>query len=79
VAVEDSVVLQYPLAGRLGFRDGSLIHNLKDGRIYLVSDNKRRLVTGPDILAALGAVGKDVITVSDEEINLQKEGEEISQ
>ena len=30
-----------PYAGILGFRDGTIIHNLGDGKIYVVSDNKR--------------------------------------
>lgn len=79
VKVPEEIAANYLLSGKLGFRDGSLICNLKDGKIYLIADNKRRHVTGPDILKALGAEGKDVVMVSDEEINLQSEGEEIWQ
>ena len=61
--------------GTLGFRDGSLIQNAKDGRIYLISDSKRRLLTAP-----LGDYGFDysqVIEVSDAEIQFHTEGEDI--
>ena len=61
--------------GRLGFRDGSLIQNAKDGKIYLISGAKRRLLTAP-----MGDYGFDysqVIEVSDAEIQFHVEGESI--
>ena len=36
------------LVGTLGFRDGTLIKNIADGKIYLISQNKRRQIVSPD-------------------------------
>jgi hypothetical protein len=57
------------------FRNGSLIHNLADGKIYLIEEGKRRHVTDPDVLETLGASWKDVTRVSLAEVNLHPEGE----
>lgn len=68
-----------PLAkAPLGFRDGTLIHNFADGKIYLISGNRRRHITSPDSLARFGWSRRDTITVSDDEANLHREGEVLS-
>lgn len=61
--------------GTVGFRDGSLVKNFVDGKLYLVSDNKRRLVTSPDVPYL---VGKPIIVASEAEINLHDEGDQIN-
>ena len=63
--------------GVLGFRDGSLIKNIADGKIYLVSGNKRRLVTSPDIFDYYGLDRSGVVEVSERETMLHDEGEPI--
>ncbi len=40
VDATESALSGFKLAGKLGFRDGTLIKNIADGRIYLVSQNK---------------------------------------
>lgn len=75
VETTEAAVQHYRIAAKMGFRSGSLIHNLADGKIYLVSDNKRRHVTSPDVLERLGASRADVVSVSLTEINLQELGE----
>ena len=63
------------VVGTLGFRDGSLIQNAKDGKIYIVSNAKRRLITAP-----LGDYGFDysqVVEVSDAEVQFHTEGPDI--
>jgi hypothetical protein len=70
---EDSFPVK--IVGTLGFRDGSLIQNAKDGRIYLISSSKKRLITAP-----LGDYGFDysqVIEASDAEIQFHGDGEDI--
>lgn len=67
----------YRRAGKLGFRDGTLIKNFVDGRIYLISNSRRRLVTSPNVLAQLGGEGA-VMSVADEYIKMHLEGEPIS-
>jgi len=62
---------------KLGFRDGSLLYNVADGKIYLISENKRRHIISPDALELLGISPNDAVKVSDYEINLQELGESI--
>lgn len=77
IQTSEAAVAKYRIAGRLGFREGSLIYNIKDGHTYLIADNKRRHVTSPDVLSRLGAKPQDVIIVSDAEINLHETGDTI--
>ena len=64
----------YKIMGKLGFRSGSLIHNIADGKIYLVSENKLRHIQSPRALALIGAVYDDAIVVSDSDVKLHEEG-----
>lgn len=64
-------------AGILGFRDGTIIHNLADGKIYVVSDNKRLHVKTPDAFPE-GWIEANKIVVSEQEANLHKDGIEIN-
>lgn len=77
VETSEIAISKYRLSGRLGFRDGTLIHNIGDGRMYLVEGNLRRHITSPDILDRLGATVDDFIVISSTELELHKEGEEI--
>lgn len=63
------------IVGSLGFRDGSLIQNFKDGKLYLVSDAKKRLLTAP--LEDYGFDWTDVISISDEEAKFHQDGMEL--
>lgn len=66
-----------PYAGILGFRDGTIIHNLADGKIYVVSDNKRLHIKDPDAFPK-GWIQENMITVNEQEANLHKDGQEIN-
>lgn len=68
-------VAQFTYGGYLGFRDGSLIKNLADGKIYLVSGNKRRHIKSPDVFIRYGLDRNLVFEVSEAEANLHQEGE----
>ena len=65
------------LAGKLGFRDGTLIKNISDGKIYLISQNKRRHVTDPDTFSKYGLDRNSVVEVSDMETNMHDLGENL--
>jgi hypothetical protein len=65
-----------PLAGTLGFRDGTLIKDITSGRIYLISRSRARLVANPDVLDILGR--DRIIEVSKSEIDIHLEGEPIN-
>lgn len=63
--------------GYLGFRDGTLIHNFADGKLYLISGNKRRQITSPDVFQRYGIKRDSAIVVSEDEVALHAEGEPI--
>jgi hypothetical protein len=65
------------LAGKLGFRDGSLIKNLADGRMYLVSQNKLRHIVDPDSFDRYGLDRSKLVEVSDKEISAHDLGENL--
>ena len=58
--------------GSLGFRDGTLIRDISDNRLYLISDNKRRHITNPDVLLWLKS---SIIEVSHNEVLAHDEGD----
>jgi hypothetical protein len=63
------------LVGRLGFRDGTLIKNIADGKMYLVSQNKLRHIVDPDIFTKYGLDRSNLIEVSEAEIKAHDIGE----
>lgn len=71
----EAAVSKYKISAKMKFRSGSLIHNLADGKIFLIEGSKRRHITSPDALERIGAKMKEVVTVSLDEINLHEEGE----
>lgn len=71
-------VAGHPYQGFLGFRDGTLINNIADGKIYLISGNLRRQITSPDVFERFGLDRTKVVEVSDEETKLHKEGVALS-
>lgn len=62
----------------LVFRDGTLIFNIRDARLYLVSGGKRRQITSPAALRRLGATRDSAMVVSDADVNLMKLGAAIN-
>lgn len=65
------------LVGKLGFRDGTLIKNIADGKMYLVSQNKLRHIVDPDIFNKYGLDRSRLIEVSDLEIKAHEIGENL--
>jgi hypothetical protein len=74
----ETALAGYPIAAtKLGFRDGTLLNNIANGKMYLVSENLLRHVTSPRILSLLGLTKHDAVDVSDAEIKIMKVGEDI--
>ena len=73
----ESAVLHIKLVGKLGFRDGSLIKNIADGKMYLISQNKRRHITNPDVFAKYGLNRNDIIEVGEAEANMHDIGDNL--
>jgi hypothetical protein len=65
------------LVGKLGFRDGALIKNIADGKMYLVSQNKLRHIVDPDIFDRYGLDRSNLIEVSEAEIKAHNIGESL--
>jgi len=77
VNAEESSLSNIKLVGKLGFRDGTLIKNIADGKIYLVSQNKRRHIIDPDSFGKYGLDRSKVIEVSESEINIHDLGDNL--
>ena len=63
------------LVGKLGFRDGTLIKNIADGKMYLVSQNKLRHIVDPDVFIKYGLDRSNLIEVSEAEVKAHDIGE----
>jgi hypothetical protein len=74
ISAGNESVSKLPVGGVLGFRDGSLIKDVSDGKIYLVSDSKVRHITSVDALELFG----EPMLVSHDEVKIHLEGEEIN-
>ncbi len=72
-----SAISSIPYGGVLGFRDGTIIHNLADGKIYIVSDGKRIHLKSPYIFPE-GWLEDKKILVSQKEVDIHKDGQEIN-
>jgi hypothetical protein len=72
IKTTDDKLSKLVIAGTLGFRDGTLIKDIYDGKIYLVSDSKRRHIVDPDVLEWLNV---EVILAGQKEVLIHEEGE----
>ena len=76
VDTSEAALAKYPVGIlKVGFRDGSLLNNVADGRMYLVSAGKLRHIVDPAVLDRLG--NPEPRVVSDAEINSMRQGEPI--
>lgn len=74
ISTTEDKISNLKLFGVLGFRDGTLIKDISDGKIYLISDSKRRHVTEPEVLEWLDS---KIIEVGQKEISIHDEGEKL--
>lgn len=79
VNATEEAVSKIKLAGKLGFRDGTLIKDISDGKMYLISQNKRRHIKSPDVFDIFGLDRSLMIEVSDAEANMHELGEPLWQ
>lgn len=63
------------ISGIIGFRDGTLIRDISNHKIYLISDYKKRHVINPDIIKNLGFRNDDILLVSAKETAVHQDGE----
>ena len=74
----DASVSKFKQVGVLGFRNGTLVRNIADGRYYLISENKRRHIVSPDVFEYYGFDMAYAMSVSQAEIDIHDEGEVLS-
>lgn len=77
VYATEAAVAGMKLVGKLGFRDGTLIKNIADGKMYLISQNKRRHIKSPDKFEQYGLDRSSLIEVSESEANMHDLGEDL--
>lgn len=77
VMASEGSLVNIKTAGKLGFRDGTLIKNIADGKIYLISQNKRRHVVSPDVFDIYGLDRSAIIEVSELEASMHDLGENL--
>ena len=77
VNASETALTGFKIAGKLGFRDGTLIKNVADGKIYLVSQNKLRHIVDPDSFSKYGLDRSKMIEVSETEISAHDLGEKL--
>lgn len=74
IETKEPMLVNFTIDGVLGFRDGTLVKDISDGKIYLISDSKRRHITDPDVLVWMDT---EVIDVGQKEIFVHAEGEKL--
>jgi hypothetical protein len=72
VKTQETMLSAFQMSGALGLRDGTLVKNVADGKMYLVSDSKLRHITDADILEWWPA---EIVKVGDKEISAHTQGE----
>jgi len=85
VKTTEKTVQKYRISSKLKFRNGSLIWNISDGRIYLIENGLRCWVRNPDWFYTLGLDPADlkynmgkIICVSASDLNLHEIGEDLN-
>ena len=74
IKTNEGMINKLLMSGTLGFRDGSLVKDVSDGKIYLISDSKRRHIISPDVLEWMNT---EVIDAGQKEILVHEEGDPI--
>lgn len=80
VETTEAACAKFKVVAKLKFRNGSLLMDVTDGRVYFISEGRRRLLTSPEAWTKVGAVhGYTWPTkVSQTEILLHEEGDPIT-
>jgi hypothetical protein len=78
VETSEAALSKYRVVSKLRFRNGSLLRSVSSGKMYFISDGKRRHIQGPDVFDRLqieAVFGQNTfINVSPEELELHPEG-----
>lgn len=77
IEATENAVGHYKILGKLGFREGTIIQNIADGKMYLISNNKRCHITDPAFFTEKGFDRNRVVVASNADTELHKDGEVI--
>ena len=77
INAEEAALANIKLVGKLGFRDGTLIKDISNGKMYLVSQNKKRHIKSPDVFEKYGLDRSKLIEVSELEVDIHEDGEDL--
>lgn len=77
VLATEQAISTMKVIGKLGFRDGTLIKNIADGKMYLISQNKKRHIVSPDSFDRYGLDRSSVVEVSESEADMHLTGENL--
>lgn len=77
VDATEASLLNFKIAGKLGFRDGTLIKDISNGKLYLISQNKKRHIVSPDVFTKYGLNKSKVMEVSMSEAQAHELGEDL--
>lgn len=77
VNATEQAIVSIKIVGKLGFRDGTLIKNIADGKMYLISQNKKRHIVSPDSFDRYGLDRNLIIEVSEEESEMHNLGDNL--
>lgn len=66
---------KYKYVGAVGFREGTLIANVADGKLYIISGSRKCQIVNPDWLRILGVTKDDFLIVSEKEARFHADGE----
>lgn len=78
IRTSEAALAKYKVTAKMKFRNGSLIYNLADAKMYLIESGKRRHILTPDALGRIGGVRSEAVVVGPDEIKLHEEGEPLS-
>lgn len=71
----DHAISHYrPSLRRLGFRDGTIVRDIYDQRLYIISNSERVSITTPEAYAVLAIDDSVIPYVSHEDVVFHKEG-----
>ena len=77
VETNEASLSKFLVASPLGYRDGTLIRDISDNAIYLISGQKRRKIVDPEALLMLGLEVSDAMWVSHKDVLIHQEGNDL--
>lgn len=77
VITNEASLSKFLVAKPLGYRDGTLIRDISDNAVYLISGQKRRKIVDPDALLMLGLKVSDAMWVSKSDVEIHEKGNDL--